>query len=160
MCKFSPQSLWPIRNRVETTMANYKIPGEHIYDGIVFGEIFPAEVLDAVKKFTFKEDDILIATYPKSGMFLTFYILRKSQCLLKNYMYRSVCTRIASSWSCFFRYHLDGRNRGFGEERCRYQCCQRHTLRWENTFSWNKGPWIMSRRSFRKTWDTYFTSYC
>ena len=51
------------------TMASYKIPGEHIYDGIVFGEIFPAGVLDAVKKFPFKEDDILIATYPKSGIY-------------------------------------------------------------------------------------------
>ena len=48
-------------------MADYKIPGEHIYDGMVFGEIFPADVLDAVKKFQFKDDDILIATYPKAG---------------------------------------------------------------------------------------------
>ena len=54
-------------------MANYKIPGEHIYDGIVFGEIFPSKVLDEVKNFVFREDDILIATYPKSGTF--FYML-------------------------------------------------------------------------------------
>ena len=71
----SVRKVYDIRNRVQVAMANYKIPGEHIYDGIVFGEIFPADVLDAVKKFTFREDDILIATYPKSGMFVTLYTL-------------------------------------------------------------------------------------
>ncbi len=45
----------------------YKVPGEHIEDGIVYSLIFPAEVLERVKNLPLYEDDLIIATYPKCG---------------------------------------------------------------------------------------------
>ncbi len=49
----------------------HKLPGEHVYEGMYMSYIFPAEVLDKVKEFPFHDEDILITTYPKSGIYVT-----------------------------------------------------------------------------------------
>ena len=54
------------------------LPGEHVYDGITFCDIFPAEVLQRAKDFPFHDKDILIATYPKSYM-STFEMIRVNE---------------------------------------------------------------------------------
>ncbi len=45
----------------------HEFQGQHIYDGIKMGPIFPAHVLDRIKTFTPSSDDILIIGFPKSG---------------------------------------------------------------------------------------------
>ncbi|XP_077989338.1 sulfotransferase 1C4-like [Glandiceps talaboti] len=43
-------------------------PGEnHVYNGVVFPSSVPASTLEALKNFEVREDDVFIATYPKSG---------------------------------------------------------------------------------------------
>ena len=49
------------------TIDEYHIIGEHEEDGIYHSSDFPAEHIEKVKDFAFKEDDVLIATYPKAG---------------------------------------------------------------------------------------------
>ena len=41
--------------------------GEHVYEGILFFGFTPPDVLDAVKDFPVRDDDVFIATYPKAG---------------------------------------------------------------------------------------------
>lgn len=48
-------------------MAEFKLPGEYIYDDIVMCETFPAHALDRLKLLELDDTDIIIATYPKSG---------------------------------------------------------------------------------------------
>ena len=46
----------------------FHIPGEYKYHGMqITSEGWPAEHLDKLKTFPFKEDDIVVATYPKAG---------------------------------------------------------------------------------------------
>ena len=48
-------------------MADYKIPGEYVYDGLTLGQAMPAEVIEELKCLQLKEGDILMDAYPKSG---------------------------------------------------------------------------------------------
>ena len=50
-------------------MADYKMPGLHIYDGIPFNDEFSAEILDQARAFPFHDDDVIVATHPKSGAY-------------------------------------------------------------------------------------------
>ena len=43
------------------------VPGAHIYDGVKYFGPVTRENLDKVKVFQFREDDILVCTYPKTG---------------------------------------------------------------------------------------------
>ena len=45
----------------------HRIPGQYVYDGIVFGSVNPAAALDKIKTITDYSGDLLLATYPKTG---------------------------------------------------------------------------------------------
>lgn len=46
---------------------SHKLPGEHVYEGVLFFEYSPPDILDAVKTFPVRDDDVYIVTYPKAG---------------------------------------------------------------------------------------------
>ena len=43
-------------------------PGQYTYEGMTMMKIFPAESLDKIKVFDYRDDDIFVVTYPKAGM--------------------------------------------------------------------------------------------
>ena len=45
----------------------YQFPGVHIYEGMALSRYIPAHKIDAAKVYEFHEDDIIVASYPKSG---------------------------------------------------------------------------------------------
>ena len=45
----------------------YTVPGQHKYDGVLYPSDFTASAMDKVKTFKFREDDVLVAGYPKCG---------------------------------------------------------------------------------------------
>ena len=48
-------------------MADYRIPGQWVKDGMVFGAPVTPESIDNLKRFVMGENDVLVATYPKTG---------------------------------------------------------------------------------------------
>lgn len=48
-------------------MADFKHPGEHAYEGVTYTESIPKESLEKVKDMELRPDDVILATYPKSG---------------------------------------------------------------------------------------------
>ena len=42
-------------------------PGEYTYDGIWLSKYFPADGLEKIKQFNYRDEDILVVTYPKAG---------------------------------------------------------------------------------------------
>ena len=50
-------------------MAEYKLPGEHTYDGITLSKYFPAKVIEELKTLDLRDGDIMLDAYPKSGRF-------------------------------------------------------------------------------------------
>ena len=50
-----------------TSSCNHVVPGEHIYDGVMYAGIFPDRSLEKIKSFEFRDEDVILATYPKSG---------------------------------------------------------------------------------------------
>lgn len=51
----------------EKKHVEHKVQGEHIYDGMVLHEALPADVVDAVKQYTFHDTDIILSTHVKCG---------------------------------------------------------------------------------------------
>ena len=49
------------------TRFKHVLPGEHVYEGVLFFGYTPPDILDAVKEFEVRDDDIFLATYPKAG---------------------------------------------------------------------------------------------
>lgn len=49
------------------TRFKHVLPGEHVYEGILFFGYTPPGILDAVKEFQVHDDDVFLATYPKAG---------------------------------------------------------------------------------------------
>lgn len=57
--------VWSVVSKMASS--KYQLPGEYMYDGVKLHRFFPKEGIEKVKEFVFRSDDILIATYPKSG---------------------------------------------------------------------------------------------
>ena len=51
--------------------AEFSAPGEYTYEGMTMIKAFPAESLDKIKVFDYRDDDIFVVTYPKAGMYTT-----------------------------------------------------------------------------------------
>ena len=49
--------------------SEFNAPGEYTYEGMTMIDIFPAESLDKIKIFDYRDDDILVVTYPKAGIY-------------------------------------------------------------------------------------------
>lgn len=49
----------------------HQLPGQHVYEGVLFFGYSPPDVITNVKTFPVREDDVFIVTYPKAGEYLT-----------------------------------------------------------------------------------------
>ena len=65
MCAF--QASLPMASRDNY----YTVPGQHVVEGIAFPGVFTAAAINAVKDFEFRDDDVIIASYPKTGELLS-----------------------------------------------------------------------------------------
>lgn len=66
----SPEALhefWAASGMKSQAAIDHVIPGEHYYDGIWYPGNIPKAALDKVKQFQFRDTDVVLATYPKSG---------------------------------------------------------------------------------------------
>ena len=50
----------------------YRLDGEHIYKGAHVPGFSPTWLLDEIEDYGFDDGDVLIATFPKCGMFFSF----------------------------------------------------------------------------------------
>ena len=55
------------RRKKGTKMADFKHPGEHAYEGVTYTQSVPKESLEKVKDMELRSDDVILATFPKSG---------------------------------------------------------------------------------------------
>ena len=54
---------------------SYKLDGEHIYKGAHLPGFSPTWLLDEIENYEFDDDDVLIATYSKCGIFFLMYCI-------------------------------------------------------------------------------------
>ena len=53
----------------------YKVVGEYVYEGVTFCCAYQPEQLEKVKNFKFFDDDVMVATYPKAGEYISILVL-------------------------------------------------------------------------------------
>ena len=46
---------------------SFKLPGQHVYRGVAFQGGYPVEQLREVENLQFTADDVIVASYPKTG---------------------------------------------------------------------------------------------
>ena len=63
----APDNPWLHHPQLGEVARNHVIPGEHCYDGIWYPAANPASSLEAMKTFEFRDDDVILMTYIKSG---------------------------------------------------------------------------------------------
>ena len=63
---------------------SHRLPGQHVYSGVLFFGYSPPDILDAVKDFNVRDDDVFIITYPKAGtVILKYYKLNATMFILR-----------------------------------------------------------------------------
>lgn len=51
----------------DKTIIKTKYPGEIVYRNTIFCRLVTTQILQALERFVFRQNDIIIATYPKAG---------------------------------------------------------------------------------------------
>jgi len=54
-------------NMASSTSARHVIPGEYEYDGDIYGALFPRELVARIRDFDFRNEDVVLVSYPKTG---------------------------------------------------------------------------------------------
>ena len=57
-------------------MAKFEHPGEHDFEGVTYHGAIPADALNKVKVMELRTDDVILATYPKSGLLIILFIVK------------------------------------------------------------------------------------
>ena len=60
---------WLYHPELGEVARKHVVPEEHCYDGVWYPRAFPVSSLERTKTFQFREDDVVMVAYPKSGMF-------------------------------------------------------------------------------------------
>ena len=58
--------------------SSHVMQGEHVYEDIRYMARIPPAALDAVKTMTFRDDDVLLVTYPKAGESVLYIVFNSS----------------------------------------------------------------------------------
>ena len=73
LVKLKSKCTLQFQSRRKLTMAlsfenlKYRFHGVHIYEDMVLTSSYPPDAIDAAKVYSFQENDVVVATYPKSG---------------------------------------------------------------------------------------------
>ena len=89
------------REMSEQAMA-YRFPGEHVYKGVTYRDVVPVASLKGIEKdLELNSQDIIVASYPKSGMLKTHDPpppLNKMAVILADDTFTEICSQ-ESKWN-------------------------------------------------------------